>query len=98
MVGDKPVPASGVILENIFRLAVVALAAAVGWTFNAITDHEVRLVKIESNRFTSQDGQLLIRALEVKLQALEVKVVRTETKVDEMKAELRRLAEAIQGK
>lgn len=94
------------VVENLFRVIVIAIAAAVGWGFNAITDHEVRIVKIEANRFTSQDGQRLIAALEVKLQVIldrlarndsqtADRLARTETKVDEMKSEIRRLLEKI---
>lgn len=79
------------IFENIFRLMVIALAAAVGWTFNAVTDHEVRIVKIESNRFTAQDGRALTKGIEERIRAVEIEMATTKARLNEIYEVLRRI-------
>lgn len=70
---------------------VIALAAAVGWTFNAVTDHEVRIVKIESNRFTAQDGRALTKGIEERIRAVEIEMATTKARLNEIYEVLRRI-------
>lgn len=91
MVDSQIVYPRSLIFENIFRLMVIALAAAVGWTFNAVTDHEVRIVKIESNRFTAQDGRNLTKGIEERIRAVEIEMATTKARLNEIYEVLRRI-------
>ena len=96
-----------VIAEHFFRLVALAAAAGVGWGFNAITDHEVRLAQIESSRFTAKEGRALVQSLETKFQVVldrlaatdagvADRLARTETKVDAMRQDIQRLLERLE--
>ena len=91
MVDSLPVYPRSLIIENVFRLLVIALAAGVGWTFNAVTDHEVRIVKIESNRFTAQDGRSLTKGIEERIRAVEIEMATTKARLNEIYEVMRRI-------
>lgn len=98
MVDSQPAIPRPLVIENIFRVAVMVMAAAIGWTFNAVTDHEVRLVKIESNRFTSEDGRNLTRGIEERIRALEIEMATTRASLVEMFGVMRRIEEKLDKK
>lgn len=85
----------GVVVEQIYRFSVIALAAACGFIFSTIWDHESRLVRIESNRFTATDGKTLVSTLGARLGVLEIQMARAETKLDELREHIQRLIEKV---
>lgn len=82
--------------EQLYRLAVIALAGTCGFIINSIWDHESRLVRIESNRFTASDGEALVSKLEMRLGVLELQMARAETKLDELREHIQRLLEKVE--
>ena len=81
------------IADVLYRLAVIFLSGAVGVIFNSIWDHEARIIRIESNRFTTADAQLLVKAVESRVGELGIKMARAETKIDDLRAQIQRLLE-----
>ena len=73
-------------------LYVSGMTAAQGWLFTQIIGHEVRVSKIESNRFTSKDANSLMDKMLAMQRDLEIpphwflkRVEKLETKVEEHK-------------
>jgi len=48
------------VLLRVAQLVLALCLPVVGWTFARVQDHEVRLVRIESSRFTSRDAKELL--------------------------------------
>lgn len=84
-----------ILVEQLYRLAVIALAGTCGFILNSIWDHESRLVRIEASRFTAADGRALVTQLEARLGVLELQMARAETKLDELREHIQRLIDKV---